>query len=282
MYESVNDKLFFIDTITDYDVAGNLNKIVHILCTDGCMSFTFNDTHYNVSRGDYVILPNMLFASDFSESADCHAIIMSLSESFVASVGTRSNYGVIGHLSLLQNPVMKLSDADFAKCRTDLLRLRERLQDNGHLFHEEMIGHLLMAHVLDLYDIHARNKAFMLLSEHVSSIVRQFIELLYKGEYLKNRNLSHYASMLCITPHYLTEICKKASGRSASYWIDRFTTQEISRLLCTKGLTLADIAERLNFSSVSYLSRYVQKQLGSYPTAYRDNLLKNNKIKTNG
>lgn len=57
----------------------------------------------------------------------------------------RSNYGIIGHMSLLQNPVMKLSEQDFQKCRTDMLRLRERMEDSGHLFREEMIGHLLMA-----------------------------------------------------------------------------------------------------------------------------------------
>ncbi|MED9800693.1 MAG: helix-turn-helix domain-containing protein, partial [Prevotella sp.] len=100
-------------------------------------------------------------------------------------------------------------------------------------------------------------------------LTRSFIELLYNGEYMRNRSLSHYASRLCVTPHYLSEICKKISGKTASYWIDRFTMQEITRLLRQKELSLTEIAERMNFSSMSYFSRFVQKRIGLSPSEYR-------------
>lgn len=266
--------MFFMDTMDGFDAARHPGCVIHILCVEGQISFTFQDTHYNLAVGDYAILTDPLLVSDFTASADCCTIIMGLSSSFVAAVGTRSNYGIIGQLSLFQNPVMKLTASEFDTCRADMERLRQRLAAPNHLYHEELIGHLLMAHILDLYDIHARAKAFTVVSERISSLVRRFIELLYQGEYIRHRDLPHYASLLCITPHYLTEICKKASGRTASYWIDRFAVQEITRLLCQKELTLTDIAERMNFSSVSYFSRYVQKHIGVYPTVFRDNLIK--------
>lgn len=81
---------------------------------------------------------------------------MSFPESFIVTNAIRSNYGIIGHLSLLQNPVMKLTSEDFEKCREDMMRLRKRFGDRKHLFRKEMIGALLKAHVLDLYDIHAQ------------------------------------------------------------------------------------------------------------------------------
>lgn len=152
------DGLFFVDSVKDYDFTGNFDHILHILCVEGSISFIFHDVRYNVIPGDYVILTNSSLASSFSESSDFKAIIMSISESFVTSMALRSNYGIIGHLSLLQNPVMRLSATDFLKCREDLRRIRERLQEKNHLFHEEMLGHLLMAHILDLYDIHARGQ----------------------------------------------------------------------------------------------------------------------------
>ena len=266
------NKLYFIDSIDNYGVTEGADHVIHILCTAGCMSFSFQETHYNIAVGDYVILTDLSLASDFSRSEDFTGIVLCLSESFVSSMALRSNYGIIGHMSLLQNPVMKLSEQDFRKCRTDMLRLRERMEDSGHLFHEEMIGHLLMAHILDLYDIHARQNIFRQVPERISFLLRRFIDLLYQGEDIRNRDLSYYASRLCITPHYLSEICKKASGKPATYWITRFTQQEIGRLLCRKELTLAEIASRMNFSSVSYLSRYVRKWAGVYPTEYRNNV----------
>ena len=264
------DGIVFADTLQDFNNLRYAGHIVHILCCGGNMGFTFQDTRYNIAVGDYVILPNGELGSEFSISDDFQGILMSLSETFVASIAIRSNYGIIGHLSLLQNPVMKLSPHDFRICEAALRCLRMRMTEKGHSFYEELLGNLLTAHILDLYDIHARSRNVSQLSEHTASQLRKFIELLYNGEYIRNRELDFYASRLCITPHYLSELCRKVSGRPATYWIDRFTIQEITRLLRQKELSLTVISERMNFSSVSYFSRYVQKRLKISPSEYRN------------
>lgn len=68
-------------------------------------------------------------------------------------------------------------------------------------------------------------------------------------------------------------MCKKVSGKPATYWIDRFTTYEIARLLRRKEIPLKDIAMQLNFSSLSHLSRYVQRQMGMPPSEYRNRVV---------
>ena len=263
------DGIVFADTWQEISTLQYAGRVVHILCRKGNMGFTFQDTHYNIAAGDYVILPNATLASDFSASDDFQGILMNLSEAFVTLIAIRSNYGIIGHLSLLQDPVMKLSERDFRICEAALQYLRMRMEDEKHFFREELLGSLLTAHILDLYDIHIRNHKDLQVSERITSLLRSFIELLYNGEYVRNRDLEFYASRLCITPHYLSEICKKISGKPASYWIDRFTMQEITRLLRQKELPLTEIAERMNFSSVSYFSRYVQKRINLSPSEYR-------------
>lgn len=268
------DGIVFADSLQDFNALHYAGQVIHILCLDGNMGFTFQNTRYNIAAGDYVILPNAELGSGFSVSDDFRGIMMALSEAFVASIAIRSNYGIIGHLSLLQNPVMKLSAHDFRTCEAALQYLRIRMEEKGHLFREELLGSLLTAHILDLYDIHARSRDTSQLSEHIASQLRKFIELLYNGEYMRNRDLDFYASRLCITPHYLSEICRKVSGRPATYWIDRFTIQEITRLLRQRELPLTTIAERMNFSSVSYFSRYVQKRIGVPPSEYRNNTKK--------
>lgn len=275
MEKSVCDGILFADSIGEYDFVRYADRILHILCTEGSMSFVFCDVRYNIVQGDYIILPQVSFVSGFTASPGFKGTIMSLSEPFVASMGIRSNYGFIGHMALLQNPVMKLSQHDFRKCRHDMERIRERLEEKDHLFREEMMGHLLMAHILDLYDIHAREQEARQIPERAAKLISRFIGMLYDGSYIADRDLEYYASRLCITPHYLTEICKKVSGRPATWWIDRFTLHEIVRLLHRKELSVAEIAEKLHFSSLSYFSRYVQKRLGTSPSAYRSELPKN-------
>ena len=69
--------------------------------------------------------------------------------------------------------------------------------------------------------------------------------------------------------HYLSEICRRASGRSAGYFVDLFTLQEVARLLSDKRLSIAQIADELSFSSASYFTRYVKKHFGMSPKAFR-------------
>lgn len=263
--------LYFTDTLAGYDFAAHAGHVIHILCLEGSLSFTLHHTRYNISPGDYVILTNGVLASSISQSEDCRLIVMSFAETFITTNVIRSNYGIIGHLSLLQNPVMKLTAEDLGKCRADMIRLRERLGDTKHLFREEMTGALLKAHVLDLYDIHARARRQTAVSSRPAALMREFVGLLLDGDYVLDRSLEYYAGRLCITPHYLSEISKSISGQPATYWIDRFVTAELSRLLIRPDLSLESIADRMNFSSVSYLSRYVKSKLGVTPSEYRNN-----------
>ena len=245
------------------------SRIMHIVLTRGNLSFLHQTTRYNAAPGDYIILPNAALAQDFAASGDFKALLFSLTPSIGNRLAIRSDYGIIGHLSLLQNPVMRLSNQDFERCRSDIERLFERSQETKHYFHDEMVGHLLAAHILDLYDIHARNCLPEDFPSRAAELLRRFTEELANGSFRRHRNLEWYAEKLCVTPHYLSEICRRASGRSAGYFIDLFTLQEVARLLSDKRLSIAQIADELSFSSASYFTRYVKKHFGMSPKAFR-------------
>ena len=103
-------------------------------------------------------------------------------------------------------------------------------------------------------------------------LLRHFVELLSRGDYHCHRDLDYYAASLCVTPQYLSKICRQISGPPASHWIDHFFFQETIHLLNKKDLSLSEIAERMGFSSLSHLNQYVRRQTGLSPTEYRVNL----------
>ena len=247
------------------------NRILHVVPTAGSLSFEHRDTRYNVTKLDYVILPNVVLARDFRASVDFRALIFSLSPRVSFHIALRSDYGIVGHLALLQNPVMRLSPAALARCVEDIERLRTRLLETSHLFHDELVSHLLAAHVLDLYDIHAKSRPNAAVSSRAAELLRRFTEELSKGSFRKHRDLAWYADKLCVTPPYLSEVCRKASGRGAGYFIDLFTASEIARVLLKKNLPVRRIAEDFSFSSPSYFTRYVVRHLGMTPVAFRRN-----------
>ncbi len=100
--------------------------------------------------------------------------------------------------------------------------------------------------------------------------MNRFLSLLENGEFRTHREVTWYADQLCVTAKYLSEVSKKVSGYSANFWINRYTSLEISRLLRDKSLSFVAISDMLGFSSPAYFSHYVSHNLGLNPTAYRD------------
>ena len=260
----------FHNSLSDLLETTSTTRILHLLPTAGSLSFQHRITRYNVTVGDYVILPNAALVRDFAVSGDYAGLMFSLSTQAVNKVALRSNYGIIGHLSLLQNPVMHLSPAAFSRCCKDVEQLQRRSSEHEHPFYDELIEHLLAAHILDLYAIHAQTHPQAHFADRAAVLLRRFTEELSKGSFRQHRNLEWYAQKLFVTPHYLSEICRRASGRSASYFIDLFTVQEIASLLIRKELPIQKIAEDFSFCSASYFSRYVVRHLGMTPLMFRN------------
>lgn len=84
--EDTTTGIVFADRVTGFGLADTPGRVLHILCLGGGMNFMLHDVKYNIAAGDYVILPDAALATAFTESPDAEAIVMSLSESFVASL----------------------------------------------------------------------------------------------------------------------------------------------------------------------------------------------------
>lgn len=80
----------------------------------------------------------------------------------------------------------------------------------------------------------------------------------------------YYADQLCVTTKYLSEVCKKVSGLPVAYWITRYASLDISRLLRNRRLSFTDIAYMFGFSSPAHFSRYVQTNLRAKPSQLRE------------
>ena len=87
---------------------------------------------------------------------------------------------------------------------------------------------------------------------------------------VRERSIPFYAGELNMTPHYLSSVIKKASGRSVMYWVNRATVQEAKILLETGGLTGCEIAYRLHFPSASAFSKFFRREVGTTPRKYRE------------
>ena len=112
-------------------------------------------------------------------------------------------------------------------------------------------------------------------------IVRQLTDLLATGISRTERDVSYYAERLNVSTKYLSATVKRVTGHSVSSYINRATVPIIKNYLDDERLSLTQISELMNFTSLSYFSRYCSKHLGQSPSDYRRSLQPKTDSKTN-
>lgn len=105
----------------------------------------------------------------------------------------------------------------------------------------------------------------------------RFMDLLFIY-HLKERNVSFYASKLCVSSKYLTAIVKEVSGKSPSTWIREETVRDIEQLLCHTQTSIKEIAYQLNFPNVSFFGKYFKSLKGISPKQYREKYIQVNQF----
>ncbi len=267
---SVFDKIIIENTLEGVGSDRLDGYLTHALCLDGVMEFDFNGRHFTFSRGDLLIVRKGKMLESIEHSDDFKVRVIYAEAGYIEHCTPQSNYGMKGQLALFMNPVMNLTPRQFDLCMKDFDSLEYRYVTTNFPFYEEGIRCAMQLLIIDFFNFHAYLYGESTLTPQYSAIMNKFLSMLESGEYRKHREVSYYASEICVTAKYLSEICKKVSGHSANFWINRYTSLDISRQLRNKKLTFVEISDMFNFSSPAYFTRYVQHNLGMNPSDYRE------------
>lgn len=101
------------------------------------------------------------------------------------------------------------------------------------------------------------------------NLFQRFLELLYSSK-PKHRTVESYASELCITPKYLSAICKKNSGKTASRWISENVQEDIRYYLRHTDHSMKQVCDLMGFPNPSFFGRYVKEHFGVTPLQLRN------------
>lgn len=244
--------------------------LAHAICLAGHCSFTFNGNDFELKEGDLMIVRKGKLIEKICPSEDFSVKVLYVTASFIEQCTPQTNYGMKGQLSLFLNPVMRLDYGQRFVCERDFRWIEYRLSQTEHTFYRELLRNAVQSAILDFFDFHSVINKESAVSTQNALLMSRFLEMLENGCYRQNREVAFYADALCVTPKYLSEVSKKVSGYPANYWINRYTSLDIARLLRDKTLTFVQISDMFKFSSPAYFSRYVQRTLGLNPTQYRE------------
>ncbi len=245
---------------------------MHLLCLAGEGSFVFNEHCYHITKNDLVVIPMPNRVSNLAAHADLQVEWFAADYKFLQNLLPSNNYSIGGSISLNQDPVIKLTDDQSRHLLEDFHRLRDRMGDNHLQFYHGLMGSLCLTMMYDIFEAHAQRETTGSHTDRTAYIVKQLMALLATGISRTERNVGYYAKRLNVSPKYLSSTIKRVTGHSVTSYIDRHTIPILKNYLDDERLSLTQIAELMNFTSLSYFSRYCTKHLGLSPSDYRQSL----------
>jgi AraC-like DNA-binding protein len=241
-----------------------------ILFKSGKANFSHNLIDYQVTKNDFFTFAPFDIKRINSFDSSIHSIIVFTADFLEKSGVTKIASEVLNYFTSQYSPLWKLESKDADLLNTRFLELAHNHNNvEQHVYGKEL---LYLSFTIFLYELAAMGNKY---AESVNrqpsrkeSIVINFTNLL-KSHFKTQRSLSFYASKLHITPKYLTVTLKEITGKSAGEIIDSFVIQEARMLLDNRTLSIAQVAEELNFSDQSFFGKFFKRLTGFSPSDYR-------------
>jgi len=263
---------FFSENIEDISLPDLQNCCLHVLCTTGEGSLVYYDRCFHFRESDLLVLSHPEGVSNLALPPGTAGELFAADYKFLQNQLPANNYSIGGSISLYGNPVISLSDAQAEVFLADIHRLRDRLSDEGHPFYRELMGSLCLTMMYDIFSFHRERDGEVSSTDRAGYIVSELMRLLAEGNSRTERSVGWYARQLNVSEKYLSSTVKRLTGGSVISYIDRHTVPILKEYLDNPRYSLTQIAERMNFASLSYFSRYCKKHLGMPPSEYRSSL----------
>ena len=264
-------EIFFADNITS--IPGlmkqfQVNFIVYVMVLEGHLSLDLNSVNYRLRRNCSLLIERKMVIDNVKTSENFRCRICAISTDVGFSFINKNLMQSVMHL--LANPVIEMEkdDIELMVKYYDLLVFK--------MDHPEMnFGRETMRDIIRCfaYDLLSNINKHLKPEDDDSPrqgdrIFRQFMLLLADNTNI-NRSVKSYADELCVSPKYLTSVCRKHSDYTASELIAASVMSRIKQLLLYSDLSIKEIAGEMGFQNLSFFGKYVRKHLGLSPNHYR-------------
>ena len=244
------------------------------ICTQGKIQGILNGLAIELHKNQVAIIPQNVIITDPMISPDLDMKAMFFTNSILQNF-LREKMNVWNDVVYVRRMhVITLEDADlqFYTNFYEMLRLCIDKSMN-YPFRTDVIQSLLRGGVLGLC---AAMKQRMLNDNSLSDAhtnnnhFQRFLDLLHSID-VKHHSVERYANELCISPKYLSALCKKHSGKTANEWITEHVLEDIRYYLKQTDYSIKQICDLLGFPNPSFFGRYVKEHFGQTPAQFRQN-----------
>ena len=252
------------------EMTESLNCYSFTLITQGEMTLMNGNNQLSFSKNDiYTYYPGSLIRI-IDVSDDFRDICLFVDEQMTHSAQAFRNLLKASMIPLSQFGKSKLSLTrdDASRVHSVMMLIREYISQTLSL-KNEILEMLYSVFIDDLISIQAFEKTRFSISKQSEEIFISFYALLQQN-YIEQHNIGFYADSLNITTTYLSRIVKTISGRTVMEYINEMLAIEATWLIKSTNLTVAQIADRLNFSTSAAFDKFFKRMRGCSPLSLRE------------
>ena len=255
----------------------SMNAIV--ICTAGKVQAQMNGMQMELHKNQVAVVPQNVTVTDVMISPDFDLKGLFLTNRILRSF-LNEKISIWNDMMYIYRQHIVTMDEDEILFYThfyDMLTLAiERGKENP--YHTEIIQSLLRSAILGLcgamkWMLSQNDNQLSIVNCQLSvgkSHFQRFLDLLHATN-VKHRTVEAYANELCISPKYLTTICKKNSGKTANEWITEHVLEDIRYYLKQTDLSMKQICDQLGFPNPSFFGKYAKDHFGMTPMEFRHN-----------
>lgn len=231
-----------------------------LLITEGSCRFYFNLMDTFLRAGDVLLLKPGVLCEQNSQQEAFNARVLSLNDGLPEYNMQTEEFSVIHP----DSQGVELADDFFSF----IYKISASGKANSDIIHRMISAFLALIRqyeVVGLTEIAAlslqnNNRNYLLLN--------RFLKLLNKHG-CKEHRIAFYASKLSLTPNYLNNIIRKASGQTMSQWINRFLITEAKVALTYDNKSILDISEELGFPNQAFFTKFFKRHTGQTPSEFK-------------
>lgn len=160
------------------------------------------------------------------------------------------------------------------KQQADIWNITEKIYEEAHSNRPDNYGMIIAYLFVLLYKIKriSYNEDSVFSINRFESITSKFEQIIVSDKE-KFLTVSEYANKMNISPVYLNECVKKATGNSAQQTINDYKILHAKSLLNQSNKPIIEIATELGYSEMTNFTRFFKKNTGLTPLNFRKNCL---------
>lgn len=248
-----------------------LSFTIAIFCLSGRMSVQINLQNFELHSNDILIVQEGAIGEYRGMSDDTRIAVVAFSSEYFQSALHVDTTISLRH-RLYSSPLHHLTPEAMVESMMIYRLMKAKIAETDNPFRKgALLGYMQV--------LTCNSYKYLLLTEsdggeptkkssRQQALYTQFIREVQKG-YTKERSISYYAGILCVTPKYLSQVVRKASGRFAGDWIADYVILEAKALLKSRKYTIQQVSDMLNFANQSFFGKYFKEKVGCSPSEYQ-------------